>query len=145
MEREAFPARLHVLLASGSSRAVVLRRGPSGAVASFLWDRRDDSFALGQWLRGRIYERRADLSPDGRHAHVLVGVRGDERARKEAFQALEHAAHYLRHQLAERLSLRRVPELHFQLDAGEGSEERIERLLQRARKTRGQNEKLSSK
>jgi hypothetical protein len=67
MEREAFPARLHVLLASGSSRAVVLRRGPSGAVASFLWDRRDDSFAIGQWLRGRIYERRADLSPDGRH------------------------------------------------------------------------------
>jgi ribosome-binding factor A len=86
-----------------------------------------------------------NLSPDGRHAHVLVGVRGDERARKEAFQALDHAAHYLRHQLAERLSLRRVPELHFQLDAGAGSEERIERLLQRARKSRGQSEKLSSK
>ena len=61
-----FPARLHVLLARGSSRAVVLRRGPTRAVASFLWDRRDDSFVPGQWLRGRIYERRADLSPDGR-------------------------------------------------------------------------------
>jgi hypothetical protein len=30
------------------------------------WDRRDDRFTLGQWLKGRIYERRSDLSPDGR-------------------------------------------------------------------------------
>jgi ribosome-binding factor A len=85
------------------------------------------------------------LSPDGKHAHVTVGVRGDDRVRKDAFAALEHAAHYLRHQLAERLTLRRVPELHFQSDTAAGSEERIERLLQRARKTRGQDEKLSSK
>ena len=26
-----------------------------------------DEFTLGQWLRGRIYERRADISPDGRY------------------------------------------------------------------------------
>ena len=36
-------------------------------MASYLWDRATDTFALGQWLIGRIYERRADLSPDGRH------------------------------------------------------------------------------
>lgn len=63
----AFPPRLHVLLASRSDVAVVLRRGPSKSVCSILWHRRDDSFELGQWMRGRIYERRADLSPDGRH------------------------------------------------------------------------------
>ncbi|HKA86332.1 MAG TPA: hypothetical protein VKE22_01660 [Haliangiales bacterium] len=63
----AFPARLHVLLARSAPTAVVLRRGPSRSVCSLLWDRRADAFRLGQWLRGRIYERRADLSPDGRY------------------------------------------------------------------------------
>jgi hypothetical protein len=62
-----FPARLHVLFARKSNLAVVLRRGPAKSVCSLLWDRTSDTFTLGQWLRGRIYERRADLSPDGRH------------------------------------------------------------------------------
>ena len=46
---------------------VVIRRGPSRQVCTLLWDRRTDTFALGQWLKGRIYERRCDLSPDGTH------------------------------------------------------------------------------
>src|SRR6478672_9523285 len=62
-----FPARLHVLLASEKPVGVVLRRGPSNAVCSLLWDRRTDEFQLGQWVRARIYERRCDISPDGRH------------------------------------------------------------------------------
>lgn len=32
-----------------------------------VWNRERDTFKLGQWLRGRIYERRSDLSPDGKH------------------------------------------------------------------------------
>jgi hypothetical protein len=59
--------RLHVLLARDAPTAVVFRRGPARAVACVGWDRTRDTFALGQWLRGRIYERRADLSPDGQH------------------------------------------------------------------------------
>src|SRR6476646_2517331 len=62
-----FPARLHVLLASEARVGVVIRRGPARAVCSILWDRNTDKFETGQWLGGRIYERRADLSPDGRH------------------------------------------------------------------------------
>lgn len=61
------PARLHVLLARDSSKAVVIRRGPSKKVCTIGWNRDDDSFTVGQWLSGRIYERRSDLSPDGRH------------------------------------------------------------------------------
>lgn len=64
---DSFPARLHVIFARSEDTAVVFRRGPSKQVATFLWDRRKDAFKLGQWLKGRIYERRADLSPDGRH------------------------------------------------------------------------------
>ena len=86
-----------------------------------------------------------DLSPDGRHAHVLVGIRGDEKVQREAFAALDHARHYLRHELARRLSLRRVPELHFEADAGPESGDRIEVLLARARKSRGEDEKSPSK
>lgn len=62
-----FPARLHVVTASNSPLAVVFRRGPANSVCTVGWNRRTDRFELGQWLRGRIYERRADLSPDGRH------------------------------------------------------------------------------
>jgi hypothetical protein len=64
---QRFPARLHVLLASQAPVGVVLRRGPSNAVCSVLWDRKRDKFQVGQWLRARIYERRSDISPDGRH------------------------------------------------------------------------------
>ncbi|WP_204368547.1 hypothetical protein [Neosynechococcus sphagnicola] len=32
-----------------------------------LWDRCRDQFTLAQWLKGRIYERRSDLSPDGKY------------------------------------------------------------------------------
>jgi hypothetical protein len=62
-----FPARIHVLLAREARVGLVIRRGPSKSVATYLWDRRTDQFTLGQWMRGRIYERRCDLSPDGKY------------------------------------------------------------------------------
>src|SRR5256885_597888 len=62
-----FPARLHALLARDAPIGVVIRRGPAKSVCTILWNRATDKFKLGQWLRGRIYERRADISPDGRH------------------------------------------------------------------------------
>lgn len=60
-------ARLHVMTATETPYAVVLRRGPTGQVASLGWDRASGEVVLGQWFRGRIYEHRSDLSPDGRH------------------------------------------------------------------------------
>jgi hypothetical protein len=66
-ERGKFPARLHVLLARDAKVGLVIRRGPSKSVCTVLWNRESHTFKLGQWLRGRIYERRCDLSPDGKH------------------------------------------------------------------------------
>ena len=60
-----FPARIHVLVPSQSERAVVIRRGPSQRTGVFSWNTLTDEVALGQWLKGRIYERRSDVSPDG--------------------------------------------------------------------------------
>jgi hypothetical protein len=36
------------------------------------WDTLRDQFTLGQWLKGRIFERRCDLSPDGKHFIYLA-------------------------------------------------------------------------
>lgn len=60
-------ARLHVILAQEAPLGIVIRRGPTKQVCTMLWDRRDDHFEMGQWLKGRIYERESDLSPDGRY------------------------------------------------------------------------------
>lgn len=61
------PARVHVIVARNAPYAVVIRRGPSKQVCTIGWNLKTDEFTLGQWLKGRIYERRCDLSPDGQH------------------------------------------------------------------------------
>ena len=80
------------------------------------------------------------VTPDLRNAQVKVALLGTEVKQIKALQALDHARHYLRAELARRLSLRRVPELHFSADAAAGAENRVETLLRRARNTRGRSE-----
>ncbi|MEB1529037.1 hypothetical protein [Xanthomonas sp. WHRI 7945] len=58
--------RLYALLAREARTGVIFRRGPSKQVQLIRWDLREDSFEHGQWFKGRIYERRCDLSPSGR-------------------------------------------------------------------------------
>lgn len=59
------PCRPSVLLARTAPIAVVLRRGPTKWVQLVRWQTDCDRFEAGQWFKGRIYERRCDLSPDG--------------------------------------------------------------------------------
>lgn len=59
------PPRLFVILARDAPVAVVIRRGPSSWTHLTLWHTRTDVFTPGAWLRGRIYEEKCDLSPDG--------------------------------------------------------------------------------
>lgn len=66
MSRAPSPqVRLYAILARKSAKAVVFRRGPSKQVLLISWDTSNDTFKPGQWFKGRIYERRCDLSPDG--------------------------------------------------------------------------------
>jgi len=67
IKKNTYPARLHLVVASEAPLAVVFRRGPSKQVCTFLWNVKKDTFTIGQWLKGRIYERRSDLSPDGKY------------------------------------------------------------------------------
>jgi hypothetical protein len=56
---------LYCHLARDAPVGVIFRRGPSKRVLLISWNTRTDTFRIGQWLKGRIYERRCDLSPSG--------------------------------------------------------------------------------
>ena len=57
--------RLFVIMAARAPLAVIIRRGPASWVQLVLWDTKRDRFTPGSWFRGRIYEEKCDLSPDG--------------------------------------------------------------------------------
>lgn len=59
--------RLHLFFARTNDLAVILRQGPSEVFRLILWDRSDDSFTDGQWLKHKVYVERCSLSADGRH------------------------------------------------------------------------------
>lgn len=59
------PCRLYFLLAREAAAGVLFRRGPSRWVQLIRWNTAEDTFEPGQWFKGRIYEKRSDLSPDG--------------------------------------------------------------------------------
>jgi ribosome-binding factor A len=54
--------------------------------------------------------------PDLSHAKVWVSIIGQPDERKATARALTHALPYIRRQLGTRLHLRRIPELHLELD-----------------------------
>lgn len=74
------------------------------------------------------------LAEDGRSAQVLVDVEGDDNEAEQSMEGLDAAKAYIRRELADRLRLRRAPELIFRLDRSEREKARVEELLQRAKK-----------
>ncbi len=74
------------------------------------------------------------IAEDGRSAEVWVNVEGDDEEADRSLEGLEAARDYIRHELVERLRLRRAPELIFRLDRAELDKARVEELLQRSRK-----------
>ncbi|HVE15672.1 MAG TPA: hypothetical protein VNB29_03005 [Chthoniobacterales bacterium] len=64
MKKDA-STRLWVILAREAPVAAIFRRGSSRHVQLIKWNLETDTFEDGQWFKGRVYERRCDLSPDG--------------------------------------------------------------------------------
>ncbi len=56
------------------------------------------------------------VSPDLSHARVFVSVMGSAEEKQGALQGLDAAAAYIRHEMGQRLSLRRTPRLSFRHD-----------------------------
>ena len=76
------------------------------------------------------------MAEDARSARVLVAVDGDDDEAERSLTGLDAARNFIRRELAERLRLRRPPELFFQLDRSQQLESRVEELLQRSKKRR---------
>ena len=81
-------------------------------------------------LEGNVCVSEVRVQPDMKHARVFVSVRTENsKEQADAIKALEHACGFIRHELIERLQLRRLPDLHFTLDLSQEHMERIEQLL----------------
>ena len=74
-----------------------------------------------------------EVSGDLRHARVSVSILGSADEQQKSLQGLSSATGYIRHELAQRLTLRRVPELIFLLDHQAEENERLEMLLRKLR------------
>ncbi|HVA95195.1 MAG TPA: 30S ribosome-binding factor RbfA [Candidatus Dormibacteraeota bacterium] len=74
------------------------------------------------------------VTPDLKHARVFVSVVGNEAEQKSTIRGLYAASGYIRHELTERIQLRRAPEIHFTLDHSEEYGQRIEELLKLTKK-----------
>jgi hypothetical protein len=68
-------AKLFVIAAKDEPTAVILRRGPSHWYHVIQWHTRRDAFVHGAWFKGRIYEEKCDVSPDG-HLFVYFARKG---------------------------------------------------------------------
>lgn len=73
---------------------------------------------------------RVDVSGDLKYADVYVSVLGSDEEEAESLEALQHANAYIRTLIAQRLPLRRVPELRFQVDVALENTMRIWELLE---------------
>ena len=76
------------------------------------------------------------MAEDARSAHVLIAVAGDDDEAERTLEGLDAAKNFVRHEVAERLRLRRPPELFFQIDRSHQLESRVEELLARAKRRR---------
>lgn len=73
-----------------------------------------------------------EVSRDQSHAKVFFTVLGPASAAADAREGLQHAAGFLRTELAHRLSTRSVPELHFEYDESVERGVRLSRLIDEA-------------
>jgi ribosome-binding factor A len=81
---------------------------------------------------GLVNVSSVDLAPDGRSARVMVVVEDTDDEADKTLEGLSAAVGYIRREVAERLHLRRAPELVFQVDRSQQYQARIDELLKRA-------------
>jgi ribosome-binding factor A len=79
---------------------------------------------------GFITLTKVTVTPDLQIARVYYTSLGDEKAQQETGKALHRASPFLRRQVAQRIRLRRVPELEFFYDKSVAQYDRVEQILQ---------------
>jgi ribosome-binding factor A len=89
---------------------------------------------LGDPRIGLVSVTGVHMAEDGRSAQVLIDVDGDDNEAELSMEGLDAAKAYIRREIADRLRLRRAPELFFRLDRAEREKARVEELLARVKK-----------
>ena len=79
---------------------------------------------------GFITLTKVSVTPDLQLARVYYTSLGDEKGLRETDKALRRALPFLRRQIAQRVQLRRVPELEFFYDKSVAHQDRVEQILQ---------------
>jgi ribosome-binding factor A len=80
-------------------------------------------------LAGSVNVTEVRLTAGIRTVRVFVKIDGDDSERAKALEGLKAAARYVRHELVERLQLRRAPEVIFLPDQSEQYGHHIDELL----------------
>jgi ribosome-binding factor A len=84
-------------------------------------------------LAGLVTVTEVRLTPDFKQARVYVSVTGTEAEQAATLEGLAAASGFIRHEVSERLQLRRAPDLHFVLDRSDEYAQHIEDLIRRAK------------
>jgi ribosome-binding factor A len=87
---------------------------------------------------GLVTITRVKVTADLSLARVYWTIIGDAAERTKTNKALKRAVPYLRHLLASRMTLRRVPELQMHFDESVAAQDRIERILQDLHREEGE-------
>lgn len=69
------------------------------------------------------------MNPDLRHARIFVSLMGSESEKKESLDTLNHASGWIRHELGQRIRMKFLPEIVFQMDTSQEYGEHIDRLI----------------
>jgi ribosome-binding factor A len=77
------------------------------------------------------------VTPDLKHVRVYVEILGSDDDRQATLDGLTAASGFIRHELVERLRLRRAPEVFFIPDRSEEYGQRIDQLLKQTRHSEG--------
>lgn len=82
---------------------------------------------------GLVIVTGARVAPDLSTAQIYVALSGEEAEKKETLTGLNAAAPFVRSQLSQRMSVRKVPQLRFVRDESIEYATRIEQLLHEVR------------
>ena len=80
-------------------------------------------------MSGIISITHVDTSSDLRSARVFVSVLGDDAAKQSTLQGIQSASSFLRRELRDRLALRYVPFMKFELDESIADADRLFRVM----------------
>ena len=69
------------------------------------------------------------VAPDYTRATVFLSILGDEANERTTMRALEHARGHIQTELAQRIRIRRHPEIGFRIDEGFKNSQKVSRIL----------------